>query len=187
MSQKICNFAAIKNLNSKHIMSNNQYDKAKLRLFAYTLLFIAILSFGYITVWVAMNMAQTPLILTIIGASGPVWAIISVWYIASQNNYWKYWKMVFRNRAKQNQQLDAEFFPEYQELKEKYPLAVRRHEQHCRHHGIDVDKMVEQAMNVSEEEWAKREEFRRASHEERHRDDNKQTYEPRRDSKHRHI
>lgn len=152
-------------------------NKSQINIVLYTLLFGVLLAIGYITVWISLNMAQTPLIRIIIGASGPVWAIISVWYIASQKKYMKNWHAMGRRKKHKHQKLDTQFYPEYLELKEKYPLAIRRHEQHCRHHQIDVDQMVEIAMAVSEAEWQEREAFRRASHDERHKNDGKPTYQ----------
>ncbi len=163
------------------------FEKAITKVILYTLLFIVLLRIGYITVWVSLNMDQTPLIRFIIGACGPVWAVISVWYIASQKNYLDNWRRVLNEKVHHDQKMDTQFYPEYLELKDRFPLAIRRHEQHCRHHGIDVEEMVSQAMKVSIEEWEEREAFRRASREERHRDDGKNTYEPSRDRKHRHI
>ena len=54
-------------------------------------------------------------------------------------------------------------------MREKYPMAVRRFEQHNRHrkHPLKESEMVKQAMQVSEEEWAAREEFRRQAKEEK--------------------
>ncbi len=62
-----------------------------------------------------------------------------------------------------------ERYPEYMALRQKYPMAIRRFEQHNRHrkHPLKEKEMVQQALAVSEEEWAKREEFRRQAKEEK--------------------
>lgn len=141
--------------------------KIKWKLAWTSLLFATMLGIGYITVWIAMNMNQTLPILIIIGASGPVWALITIWYICFRMDYFKLWKDLKANREhlKRNEILLQNC--EYQELRNKYPLSILRHEQHCEHRKISPERTISLALAVSHEEWAEREEFRRQVREER--------------------
>lgn len=147
--------------------NHNHHRNAKLRVALLTIFFLAVLALGYVTIWVSLHMAQTPTIRVIIAAIGPVWAILTIFIVADRSSYLQLLNGMNRRRKKENMNWEVSFNDEYMELKNKYPLAIHRHEQHCRHHHIGVDEMIDMALSTSEEEWKEREAFRKAAREER--------------------
>lgn len=141
--------------------TKDSVTKATIKLALLIVCCCLLVGLGYITVWVSLHMQQTPLIRIIIGASGPIWALLSIYFIIFRTNFLKLWQGLRHQHRKNSIDFELQFSDEYMALKEKYPLAIRRHEQHCRHHHIDIDTMINDALEVPEEEWAQREEFRR--------------------------
>lgn len=147
----------------------NFFSRTPVKILLLTLLFALILAVGLIPLSIVLVMDQTLFIRTLIAASGIIWAILTVNYIAFKSEYWRQWRQWRHERRHSKMKQGFEHYPEYMALKQKYPLAVRRFEQHNRHrkHPLKEREMVKQAMQVSEEEWAAREEFRRQAKEER--------------------
>ncbi|MBO4599305.1 MAG: hypothetical protein J5641_01060 [Bacteroidales bacterium] len=135
-----------------------------------TLAFALIIVIGLIPLTVVLVMDQTLFIRILIAAAGIIWAILTLSYVSFKTDYWKMWRQWRHELKHQKMSHEREKYPEYMALREKYPLAIRRYEQHTRHrkHRISEKEMIEQALKVSEEEWAAREEFRRQANEERH-------------------
>ena len=147
----------------------NFFNRTPVKILLLTILFALILVVGFIPLTVVMVMDQTLFIRILIAAAGIIWALLTVNYISFKSEYWRKWKQ-WRHELRHNKMKQGfEQYPEYMALKQKYPLAVRRFEQHNRHrkHPLKESEMVKQAMQVSEEEWAAREEFRRQAQEER--------------------
>lgn len=145
--------------------------KAKRKIIISLIVFAAMLAVGYITVWISLHMAQLLSIRIIIGAAGPLWAIITIWVMWVRMDLTE---QIHRVRSDQRRTKRKEEFysnEEYMELKKKYPMAIHRHEQHCQHHKIRPEEAIEMALHVTEEEWAERERFRREAREERHKYD----------------
>lgn len=148
--------------------NKNFFQKTSVKIILVTLSFVLMLAIGAIPVWVVLNMDQTLFIRILIGLIGPVWAALTIGYISFRTNYPKLWHRLRHEQKRKKVQEATSQYPEYLLLKEKYPLSIRRHEQHCQHHKIPADEMMESALKVSEEEWSEREAFRREAYEERH-------------------
>ena len=155
-------------------MSNKKpfFKRTPVKIALLTLFFLLMILIGAIPVWIVFNMAQTLFIRIIIGLSGPIWAIVTITIVASRSEYSKLWhKWRHEREAKQMSQARS-LYPEYQRLYQLYPRSIQRYEQHWRHHRKDknaqtLEELIESALEISEEEWAKREEFRRQAREER--------------------
>ena len=147
--------------------------KTPARIALLTSLFVLLALIGLIPVWIVLNMAQILIIKIIIGVSGPLWAIITIIIIASRTEYRKLWRR-WRHEREATMMADARsLYPEYQKLYKQYPLAISRYEQHWRHHkdeknAMSLDELIEAALLIDEEEWKRREEFRKQSRQERH-------------------
>lgn len=143
--------------------------RTPVKILLLTLLFALIIVIGLIPLTIVLVMDQTLFIRILIAAAGIIWAILSVNYISFKTEYWKLWRQWRHELRHSKMKQGFEQYPEYMALKQKYPLAVRRYEQHNRHrkHPLKEKEMVMQALAVSEEEWAAREEFRRQAKEER--------------------
>ena len=144
--------------------------RTPVKMLLLTLLFALILVVGLIPLTVVLVMDQTLFIRILIAAAGIIWAVLTVNYLSFKTEYLKLWRQWRHERRHSKMKQGFEQYPEYMALKQKYPLAIRRFEQHNRHrkHPLKEKDMVAQALQVSEEEWAAREEFRRQAHEERH-------------------
>lgn len=146
----------------------NLFRKTPVKIILVTLSFVLMLFIGAVPIWVVVNMDQTMFVRILIGLIGPVWAILTIGYISFRTKYTKLWKAL-RLKHKKGKFTDACLqSPEYMALKKKYPRAIKRHEQHCIHHKIPAERMIQSALKVSEDEWAEREAFRREAYEERH-------------------
>ncbi len=135
------------------------FKRTPVKIALLTLLFILILVIGLIPLVIVLFMDQTLFVRTLIAASGIIWAIMTVIDLISRSDYFRMWRQWRHELRDSKMKHTFEQFPEYMALKQKYPLAIRRFEQHNRHrkHPLKEKEMVAQAMQVSEEEWAKRE------------------------------
>lgn len=132
--------------------------KAKIALI--TILFIVFIALGAFMVYIPLNMDQTLFVRILIGASGVIWAVVSVWYVWFRTDYGRMWrKLRYRRQYKDMHNLRT-LDPDYYELAQKYPHSIHRHERHCIHHDISPDEMISTALEIPEEEWAAREAFR---------------------------
>lgn len=145
------------------------FKRTPVKILLLTLLFVLIIVIGFIPLTIVLVMDQTLFIRILIAASGIIWAILTVNFISFKTEYWKQWRKWRHERRHTRMKHGFERYPEYMELRQKYPLALRRFEQHNRHrkHPLKEKEMVKQALAVSEEEWAAREEFRRQAREEK--------------------
>ena len=125
-----------------------------------TLLYLVLIALGGFMVFIALNIYQLLVIRIIIGASGVVWAVVSIWYVWFRTDYSRLWrKLRYRHQYKDIHNLRT-LDPDYYALYQKYPHSIHRHERHCIHHDISPDEMINTALQIPEEEWAAREEFR---------------------------
>ncbi len=145
------------------------FKRTPVKIALLTLLFGIIIVIGLIPLTIVLVMDQTLFIRILIAASGIIWAILTVNFISFKTEYWKMWRQWRHERRHARMKHGFERYPEYMALREKYPMALRRYEQHNRHrkHPLKEKEMVRQALSVSEEEWAAREEFRRQAKEEK--------------------
>lgn len=145
------------------------FKRTPVKIALLTLLFGIIIVIGLIPLTIVLVMDQTLFIRILIAASGIIWAILTVNFISFKTEYWKMWRQWRHERRHARMKHGFERYPEYMALRQKYPMAIRRFEQHNRHrkHPLKEKEMVQQALAVSEEEWAKREEFRRQAKEEK--------------------
>ena len=145
------------------------FKRTPVKIALLTLLFGIIIVIGLIPLTIVLVMDQTLFIRILIAASGIIWAILTVNFISFKTEYWKMWRQWRHERRHARMKHGFERYPEYMALRQKYPMAIRRFEQHNRHrkHPLKEKEMVQQALEVSEEEWAKREEFRRQAKEEK--------------------
>lgn len=150
--------------------SKSFWKRPPVKIAYLTLFFILMLAIGAVPVWVVFNMDQSLGIRILIGLSGPIWAVVTIAVVASRSEYGKQWKKWRHDREHGIMSQERSIYPEYQRLYELYPLSISSHERHWRHHHEEgtFANMVESALKVSDEEWAKREEFRRQNREERH-------------------
>lgn len=134
--------------------------KLPVKITLITLTYFLLMAMGYILVFVALNMDQTMFIRILIGGSGVVWSILSIWFVWFKTDYGHLWrKQKYRRQYKNIHKLRG-LDPDYSALYEKYPHSIRRHERHCIHHDISPDEMIRTALEIPEEEWAAREAFR---------------------------
>ena len=139
------------------------FKRTPVKIALLTLLFAIIIVIGFIPLTIVLVMEQTLFIRILIAAAGIIWAILTVNYISFRSEYWKKWRQWRHEVRHDKMKQGIEKYPEYMALRQKYPLALRRYEQHNRHrkHPLKEKEMVKQALAVSEDEWAAREEFRR--------------------------
>lgn len=145
------------------------FKRTPVKIALLTLSFPVTMGLGYILVYIAQNMYQAMYIRVIIGAAGVLWGVITVVWIWLASDYTKLWKSWLNELKGSRMQRARKRYPEYMALREKYPLAIARHERHCMHHKppMSYKEMIEEAISVDEKEWAEREAFRRANREER--------------------
>lgn len=132
----------------------------KFRLFFVSILMLMMLPIGCITVWVAVNMGQSPLVRILIGAIGPVWSVLTILYVLFFTDYRSQWQELLKGVEQRKFERAIEHFPEYMALRGEFPLSIKKHESYCLKHGIEIEKMVKLALDESHEEWAEREAFR---------------------------
>lgn len=144
------------------------FKRTSTKIALITLLCIVILIIGFIPLSIVLVMYQTLIVRALIAAAGIIWAIVTDFVILTRSNYFKLWRQYRHQRKHTRMHQTIALYPEYQALRKKYPLSIRRYEQHIRHHhaSMSEDEMIEQALSVSEEEWAAREAFRREKKEE---------------------
>lgn len=135
-----------------------------------TMAFIVIGLVGLSVLVIAMFLDQTLFVRFLIAVGGILLAILTIFFISLKTDYqtmWKYW----RNERRHTRMMHGfEKYPEYMELRQMYPLAIRRYEQDNRHrsHPLSEKELVRNALKLSEAEWAEREEFRRQTEGEEH-------------------
>lgn len=141
-------------------MANQKTSNLVLKIVLIPLLFVVLLALGGFMVFIALNMDQLLFIRVLIGASGVVWAIVSIWFVWFRTDYSRLWRRLRYRRQYKNMHKLRTIDPDYYELYQKYPLSIRRHERHCVHHDISPDEMISSALEIPEQEWAAREAFR---------------------------
>lgn len=141
-------------------MANQKKSNLVLKIVLIPLLFVVLLALGGFMVFIALNMDQLLFIRVLIGASGVVWAIVSIWFVWFRTDYSRLWLRLRYRRQYKNMHKLRTIDPDYYELYQKYPLSIRRHERHCIHHDISPDEMISSALEIPEQEWAAREAFR---------------------------
>lgn len=147
--------------------NKNFFQKTSVKIILVTLSFVLMLAIGAIPVWVVLNMDQTLFIRILIGLIGPVWAALTIGYISFRTKYPKLWKTLRQDYDKNKIFDTCSQNPEYMALKEKYPRAMKKHEHYYLNHSIPVERMVQAALKVDEEEWTEREAFYCEEYEER--------------------
>ena len=149
--------------------SKKFFKRTPVKLALVTMAIAAMLVIGYIPIYIVLNMYQTLTVKTIIAASGVLWAVFSIIWIWSATDYTRLWKSWISELKGENMQHMRENYPEYMELRRKYPMSISSHERHCMHRKppVSYKVMIESALKVDEKEWAAREEFRREKRDER--------------------
>ena len=141
-------------------MANQKTSNLVLKIVLIPLLFVVLLALGGFMVFIALNMDQLLFLRVLIGASGVVWAIVSIWFVWFRTDYSRLLRRLRYRRQYKNMHMLRTIDPDYYELYQKYPLSIRRHERHCVHHDISPDEMISSALEIPEQEWAAREAFR---------------------------
>ena len=141
-------------------MANQKTSNLVLKIVLIPLLFVVLLALGGFMVFIALNMDQLLFLRVLIGASGVVWAIVSIWFVWFRTDYSRLLRRLRYRRQYKNMHKLRTIDPDYYELYQKYPLSIRRHERHCVHHDISPDEMISSALEIPEQEWAAREAFR---------------------------
>ena len=141
-------------------MANQKKSNLVLKIVLIPLLFVVLLALGGFMVFIALNMDQLLFMRVLIGASGVVWAIVSIWFVWFRTDYSRLWRRLRYRCQYKNMHKLRTIDPDYYELYQKYPLSIRRHESHCVHHDISPDEMISSALEIPEQEWAAREAFR---------------------------
>lgn len=149
--------------------SKKFFKRTSVKIALVTLAIIAMLAIGYIPIYIVLHMYQTIVIKLLIASSGVLWAVFSIIWIWAATDYTKLWKSLLSEKKGERMQIVRENYPEYMELRRKYPMSIASHERHCMHRKprISYEQMIESALKVDEQEWAAREEFRREKREER--------------------
>ena len=149
--------------------SKKFFKRTPVKIALVTLAIAAMLVIGYIPIYIVLHMYQTLFIRILIASSGVLWAVFSIIWIWAATDYAKLWKSWISEMKGERMQLARENYPEYMELRRKYPMSISSHERHCMHRKprISYQQMIESALKVDEKEWAAREEFRREKRAER--------------------
>ena len=145
------------------------FKRTPVKIALLTLAFALIFVIGLIPLTIVLAMDQTLFIRILIAASGIIWAILTVSFISFKADYQMLWRQWRHEKRHSRMKHIFEKYPEYMALRKKYPMSIRRYEQHNRHrkHPLSEKEMVRQALEVSDEEWAAREAFRRQAKEEK--------------------
>jgi len=143
-------------------MAQHHHKKSnlKLKIALITVLYFVLLALGGFMVFIALNMYQTLFVRVLIGASGVIWAVVSVWFVWFRSDYSRMWRKLRYRRQYQDMHNLRTIDPDYYELYQKYPHSIHRHERHCIHHDISPEEMINTALEIPEKEWAAREAFR---------------------------
>ena len=118
------------------------FKRTPVKILLLTLLFALIIVIGFIPLTIVLVMDQTLFIRILIAASGIIWAILTVNFISFKTEYWKQWRKWRHERRHTRMKHGFERYPEYMELRQKYPLALRRFEQHNRHRKHPLKETV---------------------------------------------
>ncbi len=145
------------------------FKQTPVKIALVTLALVAVIVLGLIPLSIVMVMWQVLYIKILIAAAGILWGIFTFIWIWNATQYTKLWESWISELKGGRMQRMRENYPEYMELRRKYPISVARHERHCIHRKpkVSYKRMIESALNVSEEEWAAREEFHRQNRAER--------------------
>ena len=145
------------------------FKRTPVKLFLTTLAICAMIVLGGIPVTIVMVMRQVLWLKILIATAGVLWAIFSIIWIWAATDYSKLWKSWLNEMKGARMQRLRENYPEYMELRRKYPMSLTRHERHCMHRKpkVSYKQMIESALKVDEKEWASREEFNREKRAER--------------------
>ncbi|MBR3724951.1 MAG: hypothetical protein IKN11_06135 [Bacteroidales bacterium] len=145
------------------------FKRTPVKILLVTLGFVVTIMLGCIPLTLVLSMYQKLSIRIIIAVAGGLWAIFTTIWLWARFDYTELWRTWAREMKVDKMMKLSEKFPEYQQLKEKYPAAISHHERHWRHKKKKVsnDLMVKMALEVPEEEWAAREEFILKNREER--------------------
>ena len=124
-----------------------------------SLTFPVMVFLGGILVYVASDMDQTIGVRLLIAGSGVFWAVTSIMVIVRLTGYQLLIHDYRNDRQKVLMPLVRNRYPDYEELYQKYPLAVTRHERHYRrdekfHSNKEIIKL---ALDIDEAEWQARE------------------------------
>jgi len=144
-------------------MAQHKKSNITAKIALITVLYVVMLALGGFMVFIALNMDQTLFIRILIGASGVIWAIVSVWFVWFRTDYSRLWRKRRYRRQYEDMHNLRTLDPDYYELYKKYPHSIHRHERHCIHHDISPEEMISTALQIPEEEWAAREDFRNQS------------------------
>ena len=170
VTQYSLNFCVTALLLSRIVMNSKPFFKrTPVKLALATLAILAMLVLGYIPIFIVLHMYQTLTVKIIIASAGVLWAVFSIIWIWMAMDYTKLWKSWFSELKGGKMQRMRENYPEYMELRRKYPMSISSHERHCMHRKprVSYKVMIESALKVDEKEWAAREEFRREKRAER--------------------
>jgi len=143
------------------IMAKNSLENIRMKVAGITLLFILIGILGVLPLWIVQHMYQRLIIKVIIAVAGIVWGVGTIIGLWVRWDYTGLWRKMFKQQRKKRQKRGYENSPEYQALLAKYPISVKRHELHYRKHypHMSSREVIEKALEISEEEWQKREDF----------------------------
>lgn len=91
------------------------------------------------------------------------WAIFSSWWVAARFGFAKYWRGMIADFWSRQESTERDLYKEYQDLMNSYPMAVAAYESSCwkkdpRPTSLEI---MEEALSISEEEWAEREKLAR--------------------------
>ena len=145
------------------------FKRTPVKILLTTLAMCAMAVLGGIPVTIVMVMRQELYIKILIASAGVLWGIFTIIWIWAASDYNKLWKSWLSEMKGARMQRMLENFPEYMELRRKYPLSLQRHERHCMHRKpkVSYKQMIESALKVDEKEWAAREEFHQQNRAER--------------------
>lgn len=145
------------------------FKRTPVKILLTTLAMCAMAVLGGIPVTIVMVMRQELYIKILIASAGVLWGIFTIIWIWAASDYNKLWKSWFSEMKGARMQRMRENYPEYMELRRKYPLSLQRHERHCMHRKpkVSYKQMIESALKVDEKEWAAREEFHQQNRAER--------------------
>ena len=146
------------------------FKRTPVKIALLTLLFALIFVIGVIPLTIVLVMDQTLFVRILIASAGIIWAILTVSFISFKSDYQMLWRQWRHEKRHSHMKHVFERYPEYMALRQKYPMSIRRYEQHNRHRKrpLSETEMVKKALAVSEEEWAARVEFRKQARKEKH-------------------
>lgn len=152
------------------IMAKKLFERTSTKLVAITLLFVLILLASVpLPLWIVKHMYQTMTIKVIIVVAIMIWGLGTMIGLWSRWNYTSLWRNLFNEQRKKAMERSYASDDDYQALKAKYPISVKRHELHYRKHypHMKSSEIIAKALQISEDEWQKREDFHLQNREER--------------------